>query len=47
MAAKRTVELQIIVDDKGTTKKLKVDADQLENALAKTGKQQKNFRKQR
>ena len=46
MATKRTVELQIIVDDKGTTKKLKVDADQLENALAKTGKQQKNFRKQ-
>ena len=46
MAQKRTVELQVIVDDKGTTKKLKVDADQLENALAKTGKQQKNFRKQ-
>ena len=46
MAAKRTVELQIIVDDKGTTKKLKVDADQLDAALAKTGKQQKNFRKQ-
>ena len=44
--AKRTVELQIIVDDKGTTKKLKVDADQLDAALAKTGKQQKNFRKQ-
>ena len=46
MAKKNQVFIDVVVDDKGTTKKLKVDADQLENALSKTGKQQKNFRKQ-
>ncbi len=42
MAKSRKVFIEVIVDDKGTTKKLAVDANKLEKALEGSSKQTKN-----
>ena len=38
MAKKRQVYIDVIVDDKGTVKRMAVDANKLDKALGKTGK---------
>jgi len=43
MAKKRTVHVDVIVDDKGTTKKLAIDSDRLAKGLEKGSKGTKDF----
>ena len=45
MAKKRTVHVDVIVDDKGTTKKLAIDSDRLAKGLEKGSKGTKEVKK--
>ena len=46
MAKQKQIFIDVVVDDKGTTQRSKSTLDQLEKALIKTGKQQKNTQAQ-